>query len=273
MPTINEATVDKARRILNIHKTSQGAVRPHFWLLGPSGSGKTFNIKELCEELIIDFVEINCASLTKEGISGLSLSKALTPLAGLANRPCVVFCDEFDKLLISGNTNDQLAHESTNGVQNEFLKVLEGDTAKAFGDYGKYNEVQVGNCLFVFSGAFNGETEIEVDDLMKMGVKTEFLGRVPLVYNLLKPSLEEMLEKLRNSNLLEDYLSLMPEANRGKAIKTISDQVRKKYDSNVLGMRLLNALIHRYFIDGESKPNGSSPRFAQTLDFASGKVK
>ena len=75
----------------------------------------------------------------------------------LGNKLTVVFVDEFDKLFISGNSNDSAAHETTTGVQNEFLKVLEGGTASVFGDYGKYVPVQMNKVMFVFAGAFNGE--------------------------------------------------------------------------------------------------------------------
>ena len=43
---------------------------------------------------------------------------------------------------------------STTGVQNEFLKVLEGDTAEVYHDYGKYARASVKNVLFVFAGGF-----------------------------------------------------------------------------------------------------------------------
>ena len=100
------------------------------------------------------------------------------------SKPSVVFVDEFDKLFISGNANSDLAHESTNGVQNEFLKVLEGGTASVFGDYGKYVQISTSKTLFVFAGAFNGELDITIDRLRMFGLKTEFLGRVGLVYNV-----------------------------------------------------------------------------------------
>ena len=69
-------------------------------------------------------LEINAAQLTKEGTSGNSLSKALSPIMMLpANQLTIVFVDEFDKLFINGNMNSSLANEVTVGVQNEFLTV------------------------------------------------------------------------------------------------------------------------------------------------------
>lgn len=245
-------TIDSIRRILNIFQTSQGAIRPHFILTGPSGSGKSHTIECLAEELDMPLLEINAAALTKEGTSGNSVSKALTPLLQFGDRPVLCFVDEFDKLFISGNTNSDLAHETTNGVQNEFLKVLEG-TASVFGDYGKYHSIKTDNVLFVFAGAFNGEEDIDLDRLREFGIKTEFLGRVGLSYALEKVSLESLESILIDSKLLANYLELIPDANRSKAINQIMGVVRENYDKNTLGVRMINTLIHQYFIEGGLK--------------------
>ena len=129
--------ISEVEKILQIFKTSECEIRPHFILTGPSGSGKSYIIRNITEKFDLGYLEINAAQLTKEGISGNSLSKALSPLMQIQGKPTVIFVDEFDKLFISGNSNDSSAHESTTGVQNEFLKVLESDKASVFGDYGK----------------------------------------------------------------------------------------------------------------------------------------
>lgn len=169
-------------KIMSIFEASKGEIKPHFILTGQSGSGKTFTISSFAAKYKFNFLEINAAQLTKEGTSGNSLSKALTPLVNSQAKLTVVFVDEFDKLFISGNSNDSSAHESTTGVQNEFLKLLEGRTTQVFGDYGKYVSVPLDRVLFVFAGAFNGEENITLDRLREIGLKTEFLGRVGLVY-------------------------------------------------------------------------------------------
>lgn len=125
----NTDTLKQLRRVLEIFKASEGVIRPHFILSGPSGSGKSHTVQHLVEELELGLVDVNAAQLTKEGTAGNSLSKALTPLIQQAGALTVCFVDEFDKLFISGNSNSDLAHETTNGVQNEFLKVLESSTA------------------------------------------------------------------------------------------------------------------------------------------------
>lgn len=237
------------RRIMQIYTSSEGAIRPHFTLTGPSGSGKTFTIQSLCAEFKVNFFEINAAQLTKEGTSGNSLSKAL---GVIAQRPGlgVCFVDEFDKLFISGNQNTELAHGVTNGVQNEFLKVLESRSTSVFGDYGKYVDIKIDHILFIFAGAFNGQENLTLDDLRSFGIKTEFLGRVGLIYNMEKLSVDSMHVALLNSQLFAHYLRLFPDVNKEVAINDIMTAVVKNHENNTLGIRLISNLLHQYFIRG-----------------------
>ena len=243
-------SISEMKRIMMIFQNSQAVIRPHFILTGPSGSGKSNSIQVLCEDLDIPFIEINAAQLTKEGTAGNSLSKALSALSSSSGKPTICFVDEFDKLFISGNNNSSLAHETTNGVQNEFLKVLESEKATVAGDYGKYLDIPIKNVLFIFAGAFNGEENISIDRLRKFGIKTEFLGRVGLVYNLHKLTLEDMYSILEKSVLLENYLKVFPASNKEKAIEVIKKYIEKIFEKNTLGARIVNTLVNQYFIKG-----------------------
>jgi ATP-dependent protease Clp ATPase subunit len=243
-------TIGEMGKVIEIFKASEGEIRPHFILTGPSGSGKSYTIQALAEQFDTGYIEINAAQLTKEGTSGNSLSKALAPVAQMGGKPTIVFVDEFDKLFISGNSNSQLAHETTNGVQNEFLTVLESDEASVYGDYGKYINISVKNALFIFAGAFNGEKDITIDRLREFGIKTEFIGRVGLVYNLEKLTISSLISILTHSPLLEMYLELFEDVKKDKVIKKISKFIEEYYENNTLGARLVNTLIHQYFIKG-----------------------
>lgn len=252
-------------RIMDIFVASEGELRPHCIVTGPSGSGKSHNISLLCEARGIAVMDINAAGLTKEGTAGNSLSKALSPLMQLGSQLVVCFVDEFDKLFISGNTNSSLAHETTNGVQNEFLKVLEG-TANVYTDYGKYVNISTKNVLFVFAGAFNGEENIDLDRLREFGLKTEFLGRVGLVYPLVKLTLAEMKTILQTSPQLAMYLQLTPSVHRKKVEEDIMKVIKDNYEKNTIGARLINTLIHQYFIEGGLKPKEvAKTTFQKTL--------
>lgn len=245
-----EVLLKELGRIFKIFKASNCLLRPHFILTGESGSGKSFTIKTLCEMHELKYIEINAAQLTREGTAGNSLSKALTPLLQCGGKPTVVFVDEFDKLFISGNSNSQLAHEATTAVQNEFLKVLESDTASVYHDYGKYANANMKNTLFVFAGAFNNEPDITLDRLRDLGVKTEFLGRVGLVYNTKPLTLDDLYTILEQSELLTMYLNLFPKVSRETALNDIKGYLKDTYDNNTLVARSVNTLIHQYFIKG-----------------------
>ena len=250
-----QVVLDQLNRIIEIYKASEGAIRPHFMLTGPSGSGKSHIAQHLAENHEVDFMEINAAQLTKEGTSGNSLSKALSPLAQKGAGLTICFIDEFDKLFISGNSNGHLAHETTNGVQNEFLKLLESKTTSVFADYGKYLDVAVDKVLFVFAGAFNGEEDLTIDRLRDFGIKTEFLGRVGMIYNLKKLSLDSMYYALLNSKLLAMYLRLFPAVVKETAVNDIMTVVAQQHEQNTLGIRILTTLLNRYFInDGKLNP-------------------
>lgn len=269
-------TFQKLDRIVNIFKESECEIRPHFTLTGGSGSGKSLLVETLANSHKIGYFRINAAALTKEGTSGNSLSKALTPLLQFGGKPVICFVDEFDKLFISGNSNSQLAHETTNGVQNEFLTVLENEVAAVYGDYGKYVDASVGNVLFVFAGAFNGEEDLTLDRLRELGIKTEFLGRVGLIFNTTPMTLKSMLGILKTSPLLANYVELFGFSNKQKdeVVSVLSREVEKAYDNNTLGARVINNLIHQYFIYGgiEDKEE-KKPFFRKKLEINLPEIK
>lgn len=265
---MSEQAIKQMNEVFRVFSASEGVIRPHFILTGPSGSGKSFNVLNMADAHGLNYHEINAAQLTKEGLSGNSLSKALAPLANFGNRPVVCFVDEFDKLFISGNSNSDLAHESTNGVQNELLKVLESRTTSVFGDYGKYREITIDNVLFVFAGAFNGEEDLDVDRLREMGMKTELLGRVGLVFNLEKLSLEQLKEILNTSELLSNYLQIYT-ADHSEVVDAIMVALVESYENNTLGARMINTMLHQYFLNGGKLPEKMKKKttFQKKLSF------
>lgn len=250
---MSQKSIATIKRIFEIFEGSQGEIRPHFVLTGASGTGKSHTVSLLADAMDLPMVEVNAAGLTKEGTAGNSLSKALSPLVQYGGRPVICFVDEFDKLFVSGNSNSDLAHETTNGVQNEFLKALEG-LANISADYGKYHNISTDKVLFVFAGAFNGEEDITIDKLREFGMKTEFLGRVGLTYGMSKPTLADLKAILNDSKLLARYLELVPTQSKKQVVDAIMLVVTENYEKNVLGVRMLNTLLHQYFIEGSLAP-------------------
>src|SRR5690606_29286944 len=151
------------------------------------------------------------------------------------NSKTIVFVDEFDKLFISSNSNSSLAHETTLGVQNEFLKILESPTTSVYGDYGKYIDIDISKTLFIFAGAFNNEENITLDKLRDFGIKTEFLGRVGLIYNTKNLSLEDLYNILENSNLLKKYLELFVDVDKKVVLNKIKEFLKDNYKNNTIG--------------------------------------
>ena len=139
-----------------------------------------------------------------------------------------------------------------------------------FGDYGKYVSVPMDKTLFVFAGAFNGIEDIDLDKLRDFGLKTEFIGRVGLIFNLAKPTLESMHKLLHSSRLLETYLKVFPKAKRDDALEKIGAAIDENYEKNTLGVRLINTMLHKYFINGGKLTDKviKESSFQKTLEFA-----
>lgn len=244
------STKDSIKTAIKVFALSDSKLRPHLWITGPSGSGKTHLVSNLSSQSGLEYFEINAAQLTKEGTSGNSLSKALSPLKKLKGKPAICFVDEADKLFISGNDNNSRINESAVGVQNEFLRVLEASSTEVFGEYGKYDNVRCDNVLFIFAGAFNNEEGIDLNRLQALGVKTEFLGRVSLIYNLEKLELGEIINLVTETKEIKEYLRIFPDIDKDFMVEELTKALTTLHDKNPLGVRLLTSLTHQFFING-----------------------
>lgn len=233
------------RHLVGVHVESQAKIRPHFFLAGPSGTGKSFLTKSVCEQMEVPYFEVNAAQLTGEGLSGNSLSKALRPLRQHWHQPNVIFVDEFDKLF---QRNGESTEGFRSGVQDEFLHVLEAKNASIFTDYGKYEPVQVDNSLFIFAGAFGGRQISDLKDLREAGMRTEFVGRVPLVFSTKTIPVDELKKALPKMVLFQRYLGMNTNITEKQAVKDICALMEKQIKNSDLGIRLLTSVIHTYFM-------------------------
>ena len=252
-----EALAKKLAHIFNVLVQSEARIRPHFHMTGPSGSGKTYLIKQLAEQAGIPVLEVNAAGLTAEGLSGNSLSKALRNLRLHWNTPNIVFVDEFDKLFLrNGESTESFRHS----VQDEFLTALESDTVQIFTDYGKYEPIRINNSLFIFAGAYSNQRIETLSELQEAGLRTEFVGRVPLVLFTEKVPLSELTKMISKSSLFNDYSSLFPERGTKESIKQIAEMVTEQDKTFNIGIRLLNSCIHQYFMDASyARPDTTKP--------------
>lgn len=231
---------------LKVYIKSKGLIKPHFFLTGATGSGKTYSIKAYCAQYKLPVVPINCAQLTTEGMSGNSISRAFRPLTNYINKPCVIFLDEFDKLLVGeGNKSKE---EFKAGVQDELLKVIEEGIVHILMDYGKYITLDISKCLFVLAGAFNGAKITNTEDLLQLGVISQLIGRVPLHYHMKSYSFKELRKMLHNSKLLDNYLRVF-EKDKDAVIKDLEKSLKYGNQNCKIGARIINNVIHKYFVE------------------------
>lgn len=241
------AVVSRMRHILNVHLESEGEIRPHFHLTGPSGSGKSYLLSQICEELQMKMIEVNAAGLTAEGLSGNSLSKALRKLREHWNEPNVIFVDEFDKLF---QRNGETTEGFRSMVQDEFLTALESKYTSVFTDYGKYEPIQINKALFVFAGAYSNQKITTIGELQSAGLRTEFVGRVPLVLATEEVPLDELRKHVDKTKLFTQYAKhygLNRDAQR-KAVQWIIARMDEQRREMTIGIRLLNSTIHQFFM-------------------------
>lgn len=130
-------------------------------LVGPTGCGKTMLIQQLAKFMNVNFLHIDCSSLTASGYVGSSVSEHFKRIAQTAEitgtdaRFTIVLLDELDKIATDKNEHHGIA---TTNVQYELLRVLEGSVS--WSDRSPSGETTVSldtsNMLFVGAGAFGG---------------------------------------------------------------------------------------------------------------------
>ena len=232
-------------RLMDNYTKTKAAIRPHFLVSGPSGVGKSFLLEQMARQNKIGFINVNGAQLTREGISGNSLSKALVALEKYPNHPVIVFIDEFDKLFSNTGSDER------SGVQHELIHIISSGTASVIGQYGHYNDLNTSKVLFVLGGAFGGDENISMNKLLKMGIYPELLGRVNLHIPLPALNVEDLIRSLNKDPLLMQYFTanvINTKKGQREVKLAIAKQLRKVFQNNIIGYRLIQRLIHQYFL-------------------------
>lgn len=229
--------------LMRVENPSLALDKSNVLLIGPTGSGKTFLAETLSKNLDIPLAIVNTTSLTAAGYVGEDVSSVIERLWRDAGEDVkkaergIIFLDEIDKNASSGGgTNNK--DVSGKAVQQELLKILEGDKVKIYPDGSSKNrksgasvEIDTSNILFISGGAFVGlkdkpgvsmnalgdskkeehTSNILMQDLLyEYGLIPEFVGRFANIAELEGLDLVSM-EKIMTEpkdNIIEQYKTL-----------------------------------------------------------------
>ena len=245
-------------------------------LIGPSGCGKTQLIKTLAKKTSLPVVIVDATELTPPGYIGKTVHTILDDIYLQSDSDlfrasyAIVFIDEVDKL---ATTTEGQNSKFERGPQEALLKIIEGGAYKlANGEM-----LDTKNMMFIFGGAFERlrtniavenkpasigfsaslstdpskeSREITHNDLIKIGLTKEFVGRVgeiAVLSNITKEMLKEIFVKPKNS-LIKQYNELFKLSGIRKKVseKDIEEIIENTLKMNC-GARALKTAANQYF--------------------------
>ena len=156
-------------------KEGKELTKSNILLTGLSGNGKTYTIEQLCKILDMDYIVVNCASITSPGYKGGDIEDELRKLFDKCDndleriKKSVIILDEIDKL--RANSEENGADVGGSGAIKNFLKVLEGteiETTVQSGYFKTKAYFNTKDIMFVGCGTFmGGNNRDNIEDIVR----------------------------------------------------------------------------------------------------------
>lgn len=221
---------------VNLYSTGN---KRNMLVMGPTGVGKTLVFETLSKILGLPILVTSTSGMSQVGYKGGDLTDILSQYIVKYGKDSnmdkgIIILDEFDKLAYKGEESGSV---STMGIQNELLKIIEGNTYNVKIGQNTYI-FDTNNITFVCCGAFqelyevkktpeksrigfgtipsenvNEENQSMSDKLVSYGLKREIVGRLPIVLQfnaLTKDNLKDIILNSKTSEL-QEYIRILKE--------------------------------------------------------------
>lgn len=265
--------------VTTIWENFYGDTTNNMIILGPSGSGKTEIIRQVSKLLNIPLLLTSVTGMSQAGYVGRGTDEILKDLLTLTNgdigkaERAIVVLDEFDKIATRGNNGDI----STNGVQNELLKIVEDGTFGIDYNHGSRMVINtehitfigVGACTDILTKKINKQAgftsdikdkvittgKINADDLVeKLGLKAELVGRMGKIIRLNDLDIDTLKKIVTDSkkSAYNDKVNLIKKSNI-KYIEENHDEIieaiAKIAKDKKIGARAISSIVNEMFSD------------------------
>jgi ATP-dependent Clp protease ATP-binding subunit ClpX len=220
---------------VNLYSTGN---KRNMLVMGPTGVGKTLVFETLSKILGLPILVTSTSGMSQVGYKGGDLTDILSQYIVKYGKDSnmdkgIIILDEFDKLAYKGEESGSV---STMGIQNELLKIIEGNTYNVKIGQNTYI-FDTNNITFVCCGAFQELYEVKTpeksrigfgtipsekvdeenqsmsDKLVSYGLKREIVGRLPIVLQfnaLTKDNLKDIILNSKTSEL-QEYIRILKE--------------------------------------------------------------
>lgn len=243
----------------NVHYRQYSELKSNMIIIGQSGCGKTELIRSLSRHTNIPMTVFDVSNVTATGYHGPSVTNAIRDLISKcdgnikkAEHGIIVF-DETDKKAKNGNIDSTISKED---VQNELLKMVEGAEQKITVSPlmpEKTFSFNTKNVTFIFLGSFqdlieqkkkeastkigfgSSKDSIKLDkivilpeDLIKFGMKSELMRRIPVISAVNSLGTNELYDVLTKSKISNFKLYAKAFAEKENVEIIASDEVLRK---------------------------------------------